>query len=51
MIGGFASWKAAGLPVRPPAEQESNGLPGMGDPEPVIDAADERDRQIDVDAS
>jgi MFS family permease len=50
MIGGFASWKAAGLPVRPPAEQDPSGLAGMGDPEPVIGDADERDRQIDVDA-
>jgi MFS family permease len=38
MIGGFDAWKAAGLPVRPPVEEQDAGpdeLPGMGPPEPA----------------
>jgi rhodanese-related sulfurtransferase len=37
MIGGFDAWKAAGLPVRAPVEEQDPGpdeLPGMGSPEP-----------------
>jgi MFS family permease len=37
LIGGFAAWKEAGLPVSGPAEdgtQEVEQLPGMGPPEP-----------------
>ena len=36
MVGGFDSWKEAGLPVRPlpDREPEPGELPGMGPPEP-----------------
>lgn len=36
MVGGFDSWKEAGLPVRalPDREPEPDELPGMGPPEP-----------------
>jgi rhodanese-related sulfurtransferase len=40
MIGGFAAWKAAGLPVRPAPPPDSGRLPGMGPPEP-LDLQDE----------
>jgi MFS family permease len=36
VIGGFAAWKAAGLPVRTVGDgEEVNELPGMGPPEPL----------------
>jgi MFS family permease len=38
VIGGFTAWKAAGLPVRVPAEDAPSDpalLPGMGSPEPT----------------
>jgi MFS family permease len=40
MIGGFAAWKAAGLPVHPAPPPDSGLLPGMGPPEP-LDLEDE----------
>jgi rhodanese-related sulfurtransferase len=33
LVGGFAAWKAAGLPVRG-ASAPAEGLPGMGGPDP-----------------
>jgi MFS family permease len=37
VVGGFAAWKAAGLPVQPPQTVVSgSGLPGMEGPEPVM---------------
>jgi rhodanese-related sulfurtransferase len=50
MIGGFAAWKAAGLPVQPPTEA-AEGLPGMGGPERPIGHGDDGDRRMEVDAS
>jgi rhodanese-related sulfurtransferase len=41
MVGGFDSWKAAGLPVRAlphDREPEPDELPGMGPPEPPAEA-------------
>jgi MFS family permease len=41
LIGGFAAWKSAGLPVCAPAGEsgpEPGGLPGMAAPEPDVDA-------------
>ena len=34
MAGGFTAWEAAGLPVHPTLEVDSNAVPGMGDPAP-----------------
>jgi MFS family permease len=51
IIGGFAGWRAAGLPVQAAPEEGANGLPGMGGPEPSTEKANERDRRIEVDAS
>jgi rhodanese-related sulfurtransferase len=33
LVGGFAAWKAAGLPVRP-ARAPADALPGTGGPDP-----------------
>ena len=33
VVGGFAAWKAAGLPVHEAAAVDSGGTPGMGDPD------------------
>jgi rhodanese-related sulfurtransferase len=33
LVGGFAAWRDAGLPVRS-AAGEADAVPGMGDPEP-----------------
>jgi MFS family permease len=37
IVGGFAAWKAAGLPTREPEDDEAsaNELPGMGAPAPM----------------
>lgn len=32
--GGFEAWKAAGLPVQPPAQTSADVPPGLGPPEP-----------------
>jgi len=34
LVGGFAAWKAAGLPVAPAPEPGDGRLPGQGDPAP-----------------
>jgi rhodanese-related sulfurtransferase len=33
LVGGFAAWQAAGLPVRPAPDIDAGVVPGMGDPE------------------
>jgi rhodanese-related sulfurtransferase len=33
VVGGFAAWKRAGLPVREAADVDSSRTPGMGDPD------------------
>jgi MFS family permease len=46
VVGGFAAWNAAGLPVRPARAREQVGLPGMGPPEPsVATGSDTRGRR------
>ncbi|HUG65171.1 MAG TPA: rhodanese-like domain-containing protein [Gaiellaceae bacterium] len=34
MVGGFVAWRDAGLPVRPASHEDTNAVPGMGDPGP-----------------
>jgi hypothetical protein len=34
MAGGFTAWEAAGLPIHPTLEVDSDAVPGMGDPAP-----------------
>jgi len=34
LVGGFAAWRDAGLPVRPAPKLDPHALPGMGDPVP-----------------
>lgn len=39
VVGGFAAWRAAGLPVRPsPSTRTAATTPGMGPPEPLDEA-------------
>jgi rhodanese-related sulfurtransferase len=34
LVGGFAAWRDAGLPVRSASPSDADAVPGMGDPEP-----------------
>jgi rhodanese-related sulfurtransferase len=34
LVGGFTAWEAAGLPVHPAPEVDSDAMPGMGEPAP-----------------
>lgn len=34
LVGGFAAWREAGLPVRDAPRGNADAVPGMGDPEP-----------------
>jgi rhodanese-related sulfurtransferase len=34
LVGGFAAWRGAGLPVRSAPDESADTVPGMGDPEP-----------------
>jgi rhodanese-related sulfurtransferase len=34
LVGGFAAWRDAGLPVHSAAVEDADAMPGMGDPEP-----------------
>lgn len=34
LVGGFAAWRDAGLPVRGASPTDADAVPGMGDPEP-----------------
>ena len=34
LAGGFVAWQAAGLPVHPTLDVDSDAIPGMGDPAP-----------------
>ena len=34
LVGGFAAWRDAGLPVRSASPIDAEAVPGMGDPEP-----------------
>jgi rhodanese-related sulfurtransferase len=34
LVGGFTAWEAAGLPVHPAPEVDSDAVPGMGEPAP-----------------
>jgi len=35
VVGGFAAWEAADLPVHPAPEVHPGAVPGMGDPAPA----------------